>query len=436
MEYTYDINTSKKDNRANVCIFICHFFYAVIDLFISTFLVAHIKDLTTSVGEYIRYIAIYYMITLTVQLVAYPIISRIVDRTNRVWMYRIGCLMLAVVVTLSMFSDKNTLVMLIILGSCYGVADTAYYASYNTMKQEMVSRKSIEKFSYYMTIISKCIDVVVPLTLGSIIQSSSFVVGSIVVAIIAAIQVGVSFGVSAKHPKGSKFNMRGFIRKVRSRPALKKKLDFLYAIFAGYGFLLFFSICMNVFTMLHMDSNLSLGIIKSSCSVIAILFTVMSLSLGKIGKRTPSYIICAILPVIAGVIYAINPCEWTIIFFTLAFLISYIECKTTLDYFRNTLLKEAGLYSEITEHQTLIEMLLATVRLFTFALLLAMSFVGSELGVNILACIFTLAFPFIYIMLIIFEKKILPIGTDADIAGSNDASDVQTSEDKGNLKNN
>ena len=59
MSYTYDIKTSQKDNRSTVCLSVCHLMFLIINLFLSTFLIAHIYSLTSNLYSYVLNVGIY-----------------------------------------------------------------------------------------------------------------------------------------------------------------------------------------------------------------------------------------------------------------------------------------------------------------------------------------------------------------------------------------
>ena len=98
MGFTYDIKTSQEDKRSTVCLSVCHLLYAIINMFVSTFLIAHIYSLTDNLFSYALNVGIYQLSTYGTMLVSYFLLSIVVDKTNRVWVYRIGCILEAALV--------------------------------------------------------------------------------------------------------------------------------------------------------------------------------------------------------------------------------------------------------------------------------------------------------------------------------------------------
>ena len=145
MGYTYDIATSKKDTRSTVSLSVCHVLHSIINLFLSTFLIAHIYTFCEDIFTYAANVALYQMFTYIGMVISYYVLSFFVDKTNRVWIYRIANIIEAVLVVVSIFFGKDLAKIVILAGCLNGLSHGSYYASYNVLKQEMVSRKSIKR---------------------------------------------------------------------------------------------------------------------------------------------------------------------------------------------------------------------------------------------------------------------------------------------------
>ena len=203
MAYSYDITTSKKDTRANICLFSCHTILTIVDLFISTFLVAYIYQYCATTSEYIFAVGQFYIANYGFNIVAIWLISYIVERTNRVWMYRFSLVLELGIVLVAIFFGDKIATLAWLGGLMRGVFESFYYSSYNVLKQEMVSRTSLQRFAVLMQVISKLVNVVVPIVLGTLIAVSTYSNIAIYIAIICGIQIALSFGIKAHRPDGS-----------------------------------------------------------------------------------------------------------------------------------------------------------------------------------------------------------------------------------------
>ena len=137
MSYTYDIATSKKDNRSTTCLTISHLLFNVINLFLSTFLIAHIYSLTDNIYSYAINVGIYEISGYAMMLVSYYLFSFWVDKSNRIWVYRVGNIFLTALVIVTIFFGKDLAKLIVLAGCLYGLSKGAYYASYNVLKQEI-----------------------------------------------------------------------------------------------------------------------------------------------------------------------------------------------------------------------------------------------------------------------------------------------------------
>ena len=96
-------------------------------------------------------------------------------------------------------------------GFLTGISKALYSSSYNVLKQEMVSRKAISGYSSYSYIFMKLVEVICPITLGSLIDATTFSQTAIIVLAIALIQIGTSFGIKAQNPTGSHYNIKEYL---------------------------------------------------------------------------------------------------------------------------------------------------------------------------------------------------------------------------------
>lgn len=405
MAFVYNISTSKKDIKANVCLQICHLFYTVIDLFLSTFLVAYIYDLTTGTFDYIYSVGMYNLFIYIGLIVFYLILAPLVDKTSRVWFYRVGIVLSMGLVVLCIFCGKQIASLLMLAGFLNGMAKAFYYSSYNTIKQEMVSRKSMKNFAVYSSVLSQIVRIVVPIIMGSLISASTYSTVAIYVVAVCVIQLGVSFGVKSQKPKGSSFSIKGYVTKLKQNPEVYKKLKFLYFGSLIYGSASIVSVLLNVCIMLQFGSSFSLGVLTSVFSIVAVVSMLLINKFTSPGKRNYLFIICMILPAVSAILFACMSNYVTLIIYNLFIAISKIVAETTFDTYRNSNLKEAGLYSEITEHQTINEIMFNISRIIVFSLLILIGLVNNLVVFKVCFVIFACSYTFLLLFLLVYEKR-------------------------------
>ncbi len=405
MAFIYDINNSKKDKVSSGCLLTTHTISEILNLFLSTFLVGYVYSLSSDVSNYIFNVGVYYVVMYAVSLLTHLILAPIVEKTNRVWLYRLALALRAGLVVVCVFCGQNIASLLVLAGALSGLSEAMYYSCYNTMKQEMVSRHSVKKYSVLSMILQKFIYIVVPLIMGAVLDVSSYSYVAIYILVIAVIQIGFSFGIRSKRPEGSSFSLKGYFKKLKENPELAKKMKLLYIGAIPYGLSTIVGVVVNISVMMQFESNFSLGWITSVFSVVSAIFLIILNKFTHAGKRTWLLIITGLLPIIGSVSFVIWPGYATIIIYNVTNAISNITYHNIYDIYRNANLKEAGLYSEIQEHQTLTEIIFNGMRVIIFAILLLLGLSSNLIVFNVFLCICSCLYTATLIIMVIYENK-------------------------------
>ena len=409
MAFKYDINSAKKDKVSSVCLLTTHSISEIINMLVSTFLVGHIYGFcNNNAYTYIFNVGVYYLTLYIVSIVVHLILGPLVDKTNRVWLYRISLLMRAGLIVVCVFLGNNLAQMLVLAGILSGISEGFYYAAYNTMKQEMVSRTSIGKYVTLSMVLQKFVYIVFPITMGALIDISSYSTVAIYVLVIAIIQIGISFGIKSRKPEGSHFDLKGYFVKLKENPEIGKKMKMLYIAAIPYGLGTIVGVLLNVSIMLQFEKSFDLGWLTTVFSIVSALFIIVINKLTKKGERSWLFVVTGILPLIGSISFSVYPGIITIIIYNICNAISNITYKTVYDIYRNGNLKEAGLYSEIQEHQTFTEVVFNGMRVIAFALMLISGLVKNIIFFKVFLCICSLTYTFTLIALMIYEKKFPP----------------------------
>ena len=405
MAYTYDIKTSKKDNGSMVGLSICHLMYNIINLFFSTFLIAHIYTLTTDLYSYVLNVGIYQLSSYACMFVSYFLFSFWVDKSNRIWVYRIANIIEAALVIVTIFFGKDLAKIVVLAGFLNGLAHGAYYASYNVLKQEMVSRKSMDNFAVVLMILTKIVSVVCPILLGALIEISTFSMVAVYVLVLSIVQTVVSFFIKAKRPSESNFNLKDYFKRLKSNPELKKKVGFIYKISIFYGLTSIASVLLNVNIMMQFGSSFSLGTITSVFAVLAVVVLVLMKRFTKFGKRSFVFIISSVLQIVGTLIFVFVPNITTLIIYNLGVTVCDVVIATIFDIIRNKNLKEGGMYQDIAEHQCVIESIFQIVRVISFAILIGVGALNNYILFQIFFVVSVVLYSVASLMLLKYEKE-------------------------------
>ena len=405
MTYTYDLKNSHHDNKASIGLYICNTINTINELFLSTFLIAYIYSFSTDIFDYIFKVTYYEIVTYVVMFISYYISSKIVNRTNRISVYRFSIFIWAVFVVFAVFYGEKIAQMIWLAGILCGLARGVYWSSFNVLKQEMIGKSSMSKFSTFSMILQKTINVVFPVTLGALIDVVSYSNAALVVLAFCLVQIVVSFMVKSKLPTNSDFNLKAYFKRLKEKTELNKRLKFLYAACFVYGTNNAVSTLVNIYIMVMFGTNTSLGTITSFIAVAVIIMTYLVGRFSKEGKRTPLYLSMAIIGALSVVLYLIMPDKWSIVLVNFILSIGAAVFKLMFDMYRNKYLKEYGRYDDIAEHQGVIESILQICRVVSYSLIMLVSFAKSMLLINITFAFFAALFISNLIIFLIFEKK-------------------------------
>lgn len=405
MAFTYDINKTSIDKKSQNCLLACHMLAGIINLFVNTFLVAHIYSFNGSTYDYLFNVGIYNIfIYISMGLFTIPI-TKIVDKTNRISVFRIGLVIKAILVMIIIFFGESLSKLLILAGVLNGFSEALYYSSYNVIKEEMVSRKSMNSYSSYSFVISKAIEVICPIVLGAIIDTTTYSTTALLVLLICIAQVIVSLGIKSQRPDGSHYDLKEYFSLLKENPQIYKKIKLIYFTTFIYGTTTMLAILINVCVMLEYGSNFSLGTITGIFALLSVIVLILIKKLSKPKKRNWIFILFPILSIISSIIFAININNVTIIILNGVIAVTSILYKYIYDVYRNGILKESGLYNEISEHQSIVEVIMNMSRIMSFGLLLIVSLTNSMFIFKTLMIIFVVFSSSMHILLMIYENK-------------------------------
>ena len=90
------------------------------------------------------------------------------------------------------------------------------------MKNELVSKHAVARYSGLQLIVCEITNIVVPIVLGRIIDSAAFADCAKIILVVAVLELIFSIFIKSKRPENSGFDIKGFFRDVQ----LKGKYTF------------------------------------------------------------------------------------------------------------------------------------------------------------------------------------------------------------------
>ena len=407
MDYVYTPSNTSASSRLSsqaVIMQIINSISTIVNLFISSFLVSFIMSINAneplsgtliSVGLY--NISLYVVFTLV-----YFGISYIVDKTRRIWIFRISLIVKGLFIILIIFLGKKIAKFAILAGAVQGIADALYWASYNVIKGEIVSRAHFEKYATFGSILGKVVSIIFPVLIGYLIDISTFLNIAIYVFLIVIIQVVLTIFIKSMKPKGAHFDFFDYRRKLKSNSPEIKRVKRFYPLALVYGFKTVIGSIVPILTIYTFKTNLNLGIFTALTSIFSIFVLILFNKFTKYGHRKIIFAILGAIMLISSVIVAIWLEKWSYVVYNFAQSFAYIILANTIDADRNVIIKKTGFYDEIAEHNFLTETLLNISRIIGYALMVVFGLFFDILGLKILTIIMGFGVP----VLAYFQNKL------------------------------
>lgn len=376
---TVDAKPKKKLNSTSYALLTTHGFNYVVSIFVSTFLISYIYKIS---NNYVLNIGLFYCFNyLTMGIFSY-IVSRLIDKTNRVVCYRVAIMVRALFILAVVFLGEKLASLVILAGMLHGFSEAWYWCSFNVMKNELIPNSCMKKYTTLQIIENKSVNFIVPIVLGKIIDAESFKSSAIIILIMATIQIIVSFFIKSRRPENSGFDLKSFFERVKSTEKHKELFKICFITGMLFGATTLISPVNTIIVMLTFKSNFSLGLLTGVFSAVSIIMLMIAKRLSKSRKATPIYIICAIASCVATFIVVLATNKISLVIFNFI----YIACSTFYSYYfdlyRNVILKELDMYSDIAEYQGILEIVLEISRTIGFTLMILTGVIGASFGEN------------------------------------------------------
>lgn len=402
---------SKKMPFTNHALLVTHGCNNAVSVFVTTFLVSYIYEIS---NNYVLNIALFYVANYLFLGIMNFLISYLVDKSNRVGFYRVAIVLRAVFILCVVFMGEKLASLVILAGVLHGTADAFYWASMNVMKNELISARFMKKFSTLQISIEKIVNFILPIVLGTLIDSASFEASAYIVLIIAVFQMVMSFFIKSNRPAGSRFDFKGFLADVRDMGEKKKVIQLCWMAAALFGVLTVETTINTILVMMTMKTNFALGLVTGIFSAASVVALVLIRKYVKTGKRTWIYVVCSVLPIISALIVVFVTKSWSIVVHTFVFTVANTIYSYLFDLYRNVIIKKFGFYNDIAEYQCSVSLFIEFSRVATFVVMAFIGLIcasfgmsGILLGLKIFFFVSILAFPLINLVLYKFEKNLI-----------------------------
>ena len=361
---------------------ICNCLCKVIDLFVSTFLVAYLLGITN--GNILQ-VAIYYVFLYIGMLVFYTLFSYFLHKINKLIFYRSSILLKCIFLISIALLKENVIHYIVPIALFYGIEQSLYWSSYNIMMNEAISSKGIQKFYGVYNIFGYITSIVAPLALGSVIDAGSFIKTAIYAFVVCLLLFFSTFLLVSRKEEGDSLNFKEFFETMKQNTNDYKAcywMCFFNGLRNSIGTII------TILIVLTFNSNLSLGSLSSIMSIVAIVVTFIFMKKYN-SKMAKIVMVCFVLCLIGivGTILDIN--RTTIVLFNVLYTVAMIVPDNLYSQRRMGLVRVTGNHKFALEHNVLSEGSLNIGRIISFLVLVGASFSSSAniykvlLGINV-----------------------------------------------------
>ena len=390
-----------KKQEANIIITI-NAMRKVIGLFLGPFLTAYfIKKSQESIID----ISVYNIFSYILLGIGSFIVASIIKNKFRIGMFRIGVVLNFIyIITIIILREKivNYLWLISIL---YGLSSSAYWFSYNLFVINKIDNGNRTEFTVKNKNISSIIGVLFPIILGSIITVTNYELTAVIILIISAIQIILSFMLSPDNETNlPKFNVKETWKKLKDNKQIRRTsiVEFFIGMNVSDGAL---EILMTILIFNSFKTDINLGIITSITTILSMIAVHLY---GKIYKKRNDkrlVLVSSILPVIAVLILLVYKNNITLIVYNVCYVV-FTALLTLTREIRLFNISDSSVVDKNNQCEffAIREGILNTGRVVGYAMLLFAGLTGSQVVLNIIMILLTLSIPIMGLNITKIEK--------------------------------
>lgn len=368
---------------------ICEIINSIIDLFLSTFLVAYLLNIT---NENISSVAIYYIIDYAITCICMYIIGYFLKKYNLANIYRTGILIKCLFVILIVSLREQIQYFLIPIAIVLGIAETIYWGACDNMVGLVTTENNRKKYTTNKKIIRSFTKIIMPIVLGTSIELLSFFKVSTYVMVLALVQVILSLFIKIKNQNYKKFNLTTYFKSINIKN--NKRLKIIYKSSILYGILLnLIPTLITIIIVMTYKTNFHLGFLNTIfaiCSMLTI-FVFKKINNKKIQKNI--LIGGSLISLMSVIILVIKLGKIEVAIYNIishSFIV-ILEILFNIERFNN---KKNGINSEFyIENQIFINMIMQIGRIIGYGLLFIIGLSNNIMYFKALLLITTIIIP-------------------------------------------
>lgn len=290
----------------------------VMGIFLGPFLTAYFIKTTS---DSLIGLSFYYIITYLILGIATLAVAIIVNNKYRIEMYRIGVINNFIYMLLIVLLQDKIINYLLVVSIINGISMATYWYPYNIFITNKVDNKDRIKFTVVSNTISSLVGIITPILLGTIITSSNFKLTSIIMLVLSAVVIILSFFIETE----KNYNLpdvtyqetwKYLVKYKATRKALYTQ--YFIGLTASDGAL---NILTTVLIFTSFKTDLNLGIITSFATILKILYINYYQKKYKAKNDKKIILLSSFIPALSLILLLLFKANITVVIYNICFTV-------------------------------------------------------------------------------------------------------------------
>lgn len=380
---------------------VCLSLNSITSMFVYTFLLAHIIDLSSNS---IINIAIFYLVLHVSMIVLSLVLAPLFKKMNKALILKLGIGVKFVFVVLVAILSDYIVNYVYIISICNALAEVVFWAGANALIPKATDNQSMQQFFSFQSIIGGIISIVLPPIIGMWIDKFGMYIISVIMVFVVAAQYVTSIFIKDRGiEKSTKIQYGKFVRSIKEKNIKTVKPIYLNMVLLGF--------CSNIgtlvlyFTYTVYNSNISLGIFSTITSILTIVFFAIFNIKKSVFKKNVSFIIYTVVVCISLLLIIFNLDKTTLIIFRFAWSIGNAVPSTVAGTQRLEIVQNTGFEKYNVENMTLTEVFLDLGRVIGEITLLLMGVFSNGIFNTVVMCCYVVVIIVHYVLTRYLVKK-------------------------------
>lgn len=398
-----------KLDRSAKSLMACDLTNNIINLFGETFLVAYFLQIS---NENIIQVSTFYIILYLILGVGSILLGNIIKSKpkKRVSIYRFGIIIKSIYILLIILFKNKISRYFIIFAIFYGIAEALYWSTHDVMNIQIVDNENRKKYMTTKRILSKFINILVPIILGTSIELTSFGNIAIYIFVLTLFQIIMSLQIDTNkfviNDKIQKYSLKDYTTYLSNEQ--KENINKVYELAFLYGIMMdTIRVLVVVITIMTFKTSFNFGILTTIFSVFSMisLYLFNKLYQKKYAKRL--LLFCATLVVLGVLGLILNINKTTLIIYNFTYSITVYILEVMFKIKADDIVKENNIEKWLVEYHTFTEGFMEIGRITGFILMLLVGLLNNVIYFKLLLLIVTISIPIYARIMYKLEKSVV-----------------------------